>query len=153
MLRNYGNSSKYINDVLGFNSRLDELQAGFLRLKLPSLDSDNDHRRSVAKRYLSEIKNDKVSLPQWNGTNNHVFHLFVIRVSNRNHLMSYLEELGIGTLIHYPVPPHQQKALPELEGLSFPVCEEIHREVVSIPMCPIMTDDEVTAVIEALNAY
>ncbi|GAA4069900.1 DegT/DnrJ/EryC1/StrS family aminotransferase [Flavobacterium cheonanense] len=152
-LRNYGSEKKYHNELVGINSRLDELQAAFLNVKLPNLDADNDKRRSIAKRYLSEIKNDKIVLPTWDFSNNHVFHLFVVRTENRNDLQDYLLKNGIETVIHYPIPPHKQKAFPEWNNLSFPITEKIHDEVLSLPISPIMTDDEVSIVISILNKY
>lgn len=152
-LRNYGTSSKYINEVAGFNSRLDEVQAAFLRTKLPLLDADNDKRRTIVNRYLKEISNRKINLPRYSGGNDHVFHLFVVRVKDRIAFMEYLKDHKIGCLIHYPVAPHRQKALSEFRELSFPVSEQLHQEVVSIPMSPVLTDDEVTKVIEVLNGY
>jgi dTDP-4-amino-4,6-dideoxygalactose transaminase len=152
-LRNYGSEKKYHNEFVGINSRLDELQAAFLNLKLPNLDADNHKRRSIAKRYLSEIKNDKIVLPTWDFSSNHVFHLFVVRTDNRNDLKDYLLENGIETVIHYPIPPHKQKAFPEWNNLLFPITEKIHDEVLSLPISPIMTDDEVSIVISILNKY
>jgi len=152
-LRNYGSEKKYHNEFVGINSRLDELQAAFLNVKLPNLDADNDKRRSIARRYLSEIKNDKIVLPTWDFSNNHVFHLFVVRTENRNDLQDYLLKNGIETVIHYPIPPHKQKAFPEWNNLSFPITEKIHDEVLSLPISPIMTDDEVSIVISILNKY
>jgi len=152
-LRNYGSEKKYHNQFVGINSRLDELQAAFLNVKLPNLDADNDKRRSIAKRYLSEIKNDKIVLPTWDFSNNHVFHLFVVRTENRNDLKDYLLRNGIETVIHYPIPPHKQMAFPEWNNLSFPITEKIHDEVLSLPISPIMTDDEVSIVISILNKY
>jgi dTDP-4-amino-4,6-dideoxygalactose transaminase len=155
-LRNYGSEKKYHNQFVGINSRLDELQAAFLNVKLPNLDTDNDKRRSIAKRYLSEIKNDKIVLPTLSllGTmQSHVFHLFVVRTENRQDLQEYLLKNGIETVIHYPIPPHKQKAFPEWNNLSFPITEKIHDEVLSLPMSPVLTDDEVSFVIEILNKY
>lgn len=152
-LRNYGSQVKYQNEYLGVNSRLDELQAAFLNVKLPNLDSDNEHRRIIAKRYLSEIKNDKIVLPFWDLSENHVFHLFVIRTENRDHLQRYLLENGIESMIHYPIPVHQQKAFSDWNHLSFPITEKIHKEVLSLPMSPVMKDNEVSCVIEILNKY
>jgi dTDP-4-amino-4,6-dideoxygalactose transaminase len=152
-LRNYGSEKKYHNDILGVNSRLDELQATFLNVKLPFLDADNEKRRKIAKRYLSEINNDTIILPTWDFSNNHVFHVFVIRTENRNDLQDYLLKNGIETVIHYPIPSHKQKAFPEWNNLSFPITEKIHEEVLSLPMSPVMTDDEVSFVIEILNKY
>jgi dTDP-4-amino-4,6-dideoxygalactose transaminase len=152
-LRNYGSEVKYYNDYIGVNSRLDELQAAFLNVKLPNLDVDNEYRRAIAKRYLSEIDNDKITLPFWDYSNNHVFHLFVIRTEKRQDLQEYLKQNGIETLVHYPVPPHKQKALKNWNHLSFPITEKIHNEVLSLPISPIMTNDEVDFVIEILNQY
>ena len=152
-LRNYGSAKKYHNEFVGINSRLDELQAAFLNVKIPFLDADNDKRRSIAKRYLYEIKNDKIVLPTWDFSNNHVFHLFVVRTENRNDLQDYLLKNGIETVIHYPIPPHKQQAFPEWNNLSFPITEKIHDEVLSLPISPIMTNDEVSIVIEILNKY
>lgn len=152
-LRNYGSEKKYHNEFVGINSRLDELQAAFLNVKLPNLDADNDKRRSIAKRYLSEIKNDKIVLPTWDFSNNHVFHLFVIRTENRYDLQDYLSKNGVETVIHYPIPPHKQKAFLEWNNLSFPITEKIHNEVLSLPISPIMTEDEVSIVISILNKY
>ncbi len=152
-LRNYGSEKKYHNDYLGFNSRLDELQAAFLNVKLPYLDNENEIRKKIAKRYLSEITNDKIILPTSDFTNNHVFHLFVIRTENRDDLHDYLKQNEIETLIHYPIPPHQQKALLNWNSLSFPITEKIHKEVLSLPMSPVMTEDEVSYVVTILNQY
>ncbi len=118
-LRNYGTSSKYVNDILGFNSRLDELQAVFLRTKLPYLNADNKRRLEIAKRYLSEVENDKITLPDYSGGADHVFHLFVLRVKDRLEFMEYLKDNGIGSLIHYPIPPHKQEALREYCAFTF----------------------------------
>ena len=145
------------NDYIGVNSRLDELQAAFLNVKLPNLDTENQWRRTIARRYLSEIKNDKIALPFWNLSNNHVFHLFVIRTQNRIDLQDYLHQNGIQTVIHYPVPPHKQKAFSsETSGwneLSFPITEKIHNEVLSLPISPVLTNDEVSFIIEVLNKW
>ena len=152
-LRNYGSEVKYYNDFIGVNSRLDELQAAFLNVKLPNLDSDNQHRKTIANRYLSEIKNDKIMLPFWDFSDNHVFHLFVIRTPKRSELQDYLKQNGIETILHYPVPPHKQKAFKNWNHLSFPITEKIHNEVLSLPISPIMTADEVDFVIQKLNAW
>lgn len=152
-LRNYGTSTKYVNEFIGFNSRLDELQAAFLNIKLPSLDTDNERRRAIAKRYIAENKNEKIRLPKYDGTENHVFHLFVVRVENRFDFIDFLNRNGIGSLVHYPIPPHKQKALSEFAGLSFPVTEKIHNEVISLPMSPVLSDEEANRVISVLNNY
>ena len=152
-LRNYGSQQKYYNEYIGVNSRLDELQAGFLNLKLPNLDADNNKRRAIAKRYLTEIKNDKIILPYWDDSNNHVFHLFVIRTENRTDLQRYLTDNKIQTVIHYPVPPHKQNAFLEWNNVSFPITEKIHNEVLSLPISPVLTEEEVDFIINTLNQY
>ena len=153
LLRNYGSEQKYHNEFVGVNSRLDELQAAFLNLKLANLDTDNNKRRAIAKRYLTEIKSDKIILPFWDFSDNHVFHLFVIRTKNRNDLQEYLSQNNIQTVIHYPIPPHKQKAFLEWNNLSFPISEKIHKEVLSLPISPVMSDAEVDFVVEILNRY
>ena len=152
-IRNYGSKVKYENEIIGVNSRLDELQAAFLNIKLKQLDSENESRRKIAKRYLSEIKNDKIVLPNWDFSQNHVFHLFVIRTSNRMDLQKYLKENGIETMIHYPIPPHKQKALSSWNHLSFPITDKIHNEVLSIPLNSSLEDDEIQHIITILNKY
>ena len=152
-LRNYGSQKKYENEFVGLNSRLDEIQAGFLSIRLKDLDKQNQKRREVAKRYLSEIKNEKINLPFYDGSENHVFHLFVIRTENRENLQQYLLKNNIETLIHYPIAPHKQQAMNDFSHLSFPITEKIHNEVLSIPISPILTDEEVTYIINILNNY
>ncbi len=152
-LRNYGQSKKYVNRYIGFNSRLDEIQAALLRIKLTHLDNDNLKRRAVASRYLAEINNPNITLPFYNKSKNHVFHLFVIRVSQRSEFLEYLQKEGIGYLIHYPIPPHKQEALAAYNNLTFTVTEAIHNEVVSLPMSPVMTKKEVDTVIDVLNKW
>ena len=156
-LRNYGSEAKYHNEYIGVNSRLDELQAAFLNVKLPHLDAGNNARKAIAKRYLVGIKNDKITLPFWDLSDNHVFHLFVIRTENREELQQYLLKNGIQTMIHYPIPPHKQKAFPpETSGwnhLSFPITEKIHREVLSLPISQVLIMEEVNFVIAILNKY
>ncbi len=152
-MRNYGSKVKYENEIIGVNSRLDELQAAFLNIKLKQLDSENEFRRSMAKRYLSEIKNEKVIMPSWDLSQNHVFHLFVIRTSNRLELQNYLKENGIETMIHYPIPPHKQKALLDWKNLSFPITEKIHDEVLSIPLNSGLKASEIQHIITILNQY
>lgn len=153
VLRNYGSKEKYHNQVIGYNSRLDELQAGFLSIKLSSLDKDTSQRRKIAKRYSTEIKNPLISLPMWKDDDSHVFHLYVIKTQNRNHLQEYLNKKGIQTVIHYPIPPHKQQAYAKWNNLSYPVTEKIHQEVLSIPISPVLDNQDVTKIIEAINAY
>lgn len=152
-LRNYGSEVKYHNEFAGVNSRLDEIQAAFLSVKLPHLDQENAIRRQIAKRYLSEIKNSKIQLPFYDYSENHIFHLFVIQTEKRDELQQYLLENGIQTQIHYPIPPHQQKALPQLHHLSFPITEKIHKEILSLPISPVLTAEEITIIIAVLNQY
>ena len=152
-MRNYGSKVKYENEIIGVNSRLDELQAAFLNIKLKQLDSENEFRRSMAKRYLSEIKNEKIIMPSWDLSQNHVFHLFVIRTSNRLELQNFLKENGIETMIHYPIPPHKQKALSNWNNLSFPITEKIHDEVLSIPLNSGLKASEIQHIITILNQY
>jgi dTDP-4-amino-4,6-dideoxygalactose transaminase len=152
-LRNYGSEKKYYNDHIGINSRLDELQAAFLNVKLTNLDAENETRRIIARRYLSEIKNEKITLPFWDLSNNHVFHLFVIRTQSRLVLQEYLQKNGIQTVIHYPIPPHNQKALSLWNHLSFPITQKIHDEVLSLPISPVLAMDEVSYIIDVLNKY
>ncbi|WP_111684345.1 DegT/DnrJ/EryC1/StrS family aminotransferase [Winogradskyella tangerina] len=153
LLRNYGSEEKYKNDIIGYNSRLDDMQSAFLRIKLKTLDSDNEQRQHIAKQYLQGIKNSKINLPVYSGTKDHVFYAFVVEVEDRNHFMDYLDKNHVGWLIHYPIPPHRQKALSRFSELKLPVTEQIHRRVISLPMSPVLTDHEVNYVIEVLNNY
>lgn len=152
-LRNYGSVEKYKHLYKGFNSRLDEIQAAFLNCKLPFLDEDNKRRQEIAKRYLGEIKNPKIQLPQYPGDKSHVFHLFVIKTENRKELENYLQQNEIGCLIHYPIAPHRQNAFSEYSNLNLPVTEKLHENVLSIPISPVMTDYQVSRVIAVLNAF
>lgn len=152
-IANYGSHKKYHNIYKGINSRLDELQAAVLDVKLKGLDGENELRRGVASYYLANISNPKVVLPLWDGSQNHVFHLFVVRVANRSHFQDYLTSNGIQTVIHYPIPPHKQEAYSEWNNLSLPITESIHEEVISLPVSPVMTDEEVRRVVEVVNAY
>jgi len=152
-LRNYGSQTKYYNDYIGVNSRLDELQAAFLNVKLPRLLPENEMRKAVAVCYLENIDNPKITLPHYDGSGSHVFHQFVIRTAHRDELQSFLRQSGIETLIHYPVAPHKQKALADWNELSFPITEKIHREVLSLPISPVMTPEEVQAVVNFINQY
>lgn len=152
-LRNYGTSTKYVNEYVGINSRLDEIQAAFLNCKLPTLNEDNERRRQIAKKYISEIKNEKIKLPKWDGSEDHIFHLFVVRVKDRPHFIDFLNENNIGNLIHYPIPPHKQEALSEYSDLQFPITEKIHNEVVSIPISPVLSEEDVERIILVLNSY
>lgn len=152
-IANYGSSAKYVHLYKGINSRLDELQAAVLRLKLLRLDADNECRRDIARRYLDEIKNPLLALPCVDNWEQHVFHIFPVFSPDRDRLQTYLAENGIQAQIHYPTPPHKQGALSEYSTLSLPVTERIHREELSLPMSPLMTGGEVDAVIAVLNRF
>ncbi|QPH38348.1 DegT/DnrJ/EryC1/StrS family aminotransferase [Pedobacter endophyticus] len=152
-LRNYGSHIKYQNIYKGMNSRLDEMNAAFLSVKLQHLDVIIQKRRIIAQRYLHEIRNQKIALPHVQNTEAHVWHLFVIRTDEREKLQKHLADCGVQTLIHYPIPPHRQDAYVELSGLSFPISEKIHAEVLSLPISEVMTLDEVSSVIQAVNSY
>lgn len=158
-LANYGSNQKYVNIYQGLNSRLDEIQAAVLDVKLKYVDQENQRRRDIATKYLEEIKNDKITLPALTShlspltSQNHVWHLFVIRTKHRDPLQQYLTDQGIQTLIHYPIPPHKQQAYSEWNHLSYPISEQIHQEVLSLPMSPVMTADEVAVVINAINQF
>ncbi|GHV14930.1 aminotransferase [Fibrobacterales bacterium] len=153
-LGNYGSKEKYINNYLGVNSRIDELQAAVLSLKLPRLNADNEKRRKIAYRYINEIKNQHIILPiAPENPQDCVWHQFVIRTKERNCLQTYLTEKGIETLIHYPIPPHKQKAYGthSLAQTSLPITEKLADEVLSLPIHPAMTENEIERVIGLLG--
>lgn len=152
-IRNYGSKEKYKNKYKGLNSRLDEIQAAMLRVKLRHLASQTEQRQMIAKRYLAEIKNPLLTLPEVNNHDAHVWHLFVVRSKNRTSLQNHLKSNGVETLIHYPIAPHKQEALKEFSTWELPITEMIHNEVLSIPMSHVMTNHEVSSVIAALNSY
>lgn len=153
MLRNYGSSVKYSNEILGFNSRLDEIQASVLNVKLKYLDSINDHKKKLAALYNQNLKNDFTKPAIKNGYYD-VFHIYTIRHERRDELKEYLLNEGIKTEIHYPIPPHKQKALADIWGnLELPITEEIHRTTLSLPISYGTTSDEVEKVIEVLNKF
>jgi dTDP-4-amino-4,6-dideoxygalactose transaminase len=150
-LANYGSSVRYHNDYKGINSRMDEVQAAVLRVKLKHLDADNVLRQQAASHYCEVIQNEKVVLPKVETTESHVFHLFVIRTGERDRLVRALAEKGVQTQIHYPLPPHQQPAYKEWNGLSLPLTEKIHREVLSLPISPAITQEELQYVAQWIN--
>ena len=153
-MANYGSSKKYVNSMKGMNSRMDEIQAAVLCLKLGRLDADNEARRHVARTYSRCISNPLVTLPQLPADpSENVWHIYPIRTPERDRLRQYLSEAGIETVVHYPIPPHRQQAYSEWNSLSFPLSELIHREILSLPMSPVMTESEVHRVVEVLNAY
>ena len=152
VLRNYGSRVKYVNEVRGFNSRLDEIQAAVLRVKLGHLDEWNARRRRIAARYLAELGTAGLTLPHADDPDGHIWHVFVVRHPNRDAFQGRLAAAGIATQIHYPTPPHLQDAYRDLAWGpgTFPVSEAIHREVLSLPIGPQMTDEQVDAVIGAV---
>ncbi len=152
-LRNYGSEIKYKNKFKGVNSRLDELQAAFLTIKLGRLDADNEQRKTVADFYLDKIKNDKIILPERHTREGHVWHLFVIRTANREELQQYLMDNGVQTVIHYPIAPHKQEAYSEWKDMQFPVSEKIHNEVLSLPISNVLNEEDMNTVVTLLNQY
>lgn len=152
-LANYGSEKKYVNTYKGVNSRLDEIQAAVLSLKLKRLDFDNAKRRNIAIRYKTEIKNNLIILPYGIESESHVVHVFVIRCQYRDKLIQHLQNMGIHTMIHYPIPPHKQLAYQEWNQRSYPITEKIHNEILSIPMSPTLTQKEVDTVICGLNEF
>ena len=152
-LANYGSNEKYVSKYKGLNSRLDEIQAAVLDVKLKYLDRDIEVRKSVARRYMSEINNPLVSIPALSDWSSHVFHLFPIFSKNRDELLQYLTAKDVQTLIHYPIPPHKQQCYKEYNEMSFPITERIHNEELSLPISPVMTDDEISIVVNAINDW
>ncbi len=152
-LLNYGSQVKYRNLYKGVNSRLDELQAALLSVKLQYLDVETNRRRKVAERYLNEIVNPLLILPVNVDVAEHVWHLFVVRTNNRDELQHYLAECGIQTLIHYPIPPHKQQAYRELNDISFVISEKIHNTVLSLPISSVISEAEISYVISKLNDF
>ncbi len=152
-LRNYGSTQRYVNDYIGQNSRLDELQAAVLSVKLPSLPSENEHRRMLARDYLTNIHQPDVQLPPADQIDQDAWHLFVIRHPRRDNLRTWLQNHGIGTDVHYPVPPHRQRAYAPLNTLSFPISEQLHREVLSLPLNSAVKLTEIEQICVAINAF
>lgn len=152
-LANYGSQKKYVFQYCGRNSRLDEIQAAILDVKLKHLDQDVALRKVVAKKYIEGIKNPKITLPKIQDWNAHVFHIFPILCENRDELQKYLTEKEIGTNIHYPIPPHKQECYKEWNGISLPVTEKIHQQELSIPMSPCLTDEQIKFVIDIINSF
>lgn len=156
ILANYGSAEKYYNSHKGLNSRLDEMHAAVLTIKLKYLDAENQKRREIAQQYIDGIANPLIVLPEVKDAINnkcHVWHIFVIRTAERNRLQEYLTVNGVQTMIHYPLPPHKQQAYSEYASLSFPITEAIHNEVLSLPMSQVMTEAEVQQVIQLINDY
>jgi dTDP-4-amino-4,6-dideoxygalactose transaminase len=154
VIANYGSEKKYYNSYKGINSRLDEMQAGFLSVKLKYLDEEILVRKTIAKKYSENINNAIIQLPKWNTkSNNHVFHLYVIRCKKRDELKDYLFKNGVETVIHYPIPPHKQKAFQEWNKLHFPVTEQIHNQVLSLPIGSHLEKEEIQTIIDLINKF
>jgi len=152
-LRNYGSHKKYENIYQGLNSRLDEIQAAFLNVKLKYIQKDIEGRRGVANYYLEHIKNPAIILPEVLNEEGHVWHLFVIRSKERENLKNYMTQNGVQTLIHYPIPPHKQGAYKEFNSLKFPITEEIHEEVLSLPISSVLTIEEMKRIVTLINSF
>ena len=152
-IANYGSDYKYHHIYKGVNSRLDEIQAAILDVKLPYLDRDNARRREISDYYRKNITNPKIVLPKTYDEKSHVWHVFVVRTDDREALQKHLENNGVQTNIHYPTAPHKQGCYSEYANLSLPVTEKIHQEVMSLPISPVMTDEEVKKVVEVVNGF
>lgn len=152
-LANYGSDRKYHNLYKGVNSRLDEIQAAILDIKLKYLDNDNNKRREISKYYRENIKNPKIILPKTYNENSHVWHVFAVRTQKRDEFQQYLSDNQIQTIIHYPTPPHKQPAYSEWNDLSYPISEEIHNTIISLPISPVMTNSEIERIVEVVNEY
>lgn len=152
-MRNYGSGKKYVFEYQGINSRLDEIQAAVLNIKLPSLDSENNFRQRIANRYLSEIINPKIVLPSKKTLEEDVWHLFVVRVEDRDGFREFMIKNKITTDVHYPIAPHKQLAYREWNNRTFPITEKIHDEVVSIPLNVALAENDVNYIIEKINQY
>ena len=152
-LANYGSSQKYVNQYQGLNSRMDEIQAAFLNVKLRYIDSETQRRQEIANYYIEKINNNKIILPSVGELGENVWHLFVIRTEKRDELQNYLQENGIQTLIHYPIPLYKQECYSYMSDISLPITEQIHNEVLSLPISPVMSMEEVNRVVIVLNNY
>lgn len=155
-LANYGSQKKYVNKYQGLNSRLDEIQATVLNLKLKYNDQENQKRREVANYYLNHIKNPKIELPKIENclqNHEHVWHIFVIKCKQRDELQEYLSKNNIQTLIHYPIPPHKQEAYSNYNHLQLPITEKLSREILSIPISPVLIQDEIKKVVDQINQF
>jgi dTDP-4-amino-4,6-dideoxygalactose transaminase len=152
-LANYGSSHKYIFDYQGLNSRLDEIQAAILQVKLRHLDKDNERRKEIARYYIENITNPAIITPEVKDWDANVFHIFPIRCKQRDELQQYLAEKDVQTIIHYPVPPHKQACYREWNNLSFPITEQIHREELSLPISQVLTDAEAEMVVKIVNSF
>lgn len=153
ILANYGSKIKYEFNCQGLNSRMDEIQAAILNVKLKYLDNDNETRRSRAKYYIDNIHNSNIILPQVNDWNAHVFHLFVVRTNKRDEVINNLSSKDIQALIHYPIPPHKQKAYSGWNNSRYPISEKIHNEIISLPISQVITEEEMNIVVDTINSF
>jgi dTDP-4-amino-4,6-dideoxygalactose transaminase len=153
LLHNYGSQVKYRHEVQGYNSRLDEMQAAFLRVKLACLDDWNSRRRELASQYTMQLQDLDLGLPWVLERAEPVWHLYVVRSRQRDALRIHLEQCGISTLIHYPIPPHRQTCYTEFSGRSLPIAEALANEVISLPLSPCMTEQEIALVVSALHSF
>ncbi len=152
-LRNYGSDKKYYNEYIGVNSRLDELQAAVLEVKLKYLDQENNTRIEIAKKYLNGINNKKLILPKEVTDNSHIWHLFVMQVNDRKEFAKHLLDNGVDSMIHYPIPPHKQKAYAGWNDKKYPITEKIHKTVISLPLNPNLSEEETDKIIKVCNAF
>lgn len=153
-LANYGSKTKYKNYYQGLNSRLDEIQAAVLRTKLKHLQADNQKRREIANTYLQSINHPEIILPEIpEKPESHIWHVFAIRTRHRDQLQNFLTQNNIQTIIHYPIPPHKQQAYKNWNNLSFPISEQIHQEVLSLPISPVMDSKEIKEIVKSINSF
>ena len=152
-LANYGSDRKYHHIYKGVNSRLDEIQAAVLDVKLKYLDADNNRRREIATFYRTHITNPRIVCPKTYAEQASVWHVFTVRTERRSDFQKYLADKGIQTLIHYPTPPHKQMAYAEWNDRSYPITEKIHREIISLPISPVMTEEEAEYVVNIVNHW
>lgn len=152
-IANYGSHKKYVFKYCGRNSRLDEIQAAILGVKLKHLDEDIVIRQEIAKYYISHITNLEIITPVVKDWDAHVFHIFPVRCKRRDELQKYLADNGVQTVIHYPIPPHRQECYKEWSHFSFPITEQIHNEELSLPMSPVMTEEEIKKIVELINRF
>jgi dTDP-4-amino-4,6-dideoxygalactose transaminase len=153
-MANYGSAEKYVNEYKGHNSRMDEIQAAVLCVKLPQLDSDNERRREIARMYDDGIENPLITKPLVaEHPEENVYHTYPVRCPKRDELAAYLKQMDIQTVIHYPIPPHKQKAYTEWNKEKYRISERIHKEILSLPISPVMTNEQVQRVIDAVNTF
>jgi dTDP-4-amino-4,6-dideoxygalactose transaminase len=152
-LANYGSRTHYVFDYTGYNSRLDEMNAAVLDVKLKYLDEDNNLRKAVAKKYTAGIQNSQIILPSIPDYGANVFHIFPVRIEKRDGFQKYLLDNGIQTIIHYPIPPHKQKCYEQWNSMNLPLTEMIHEQELSLPMSPTLTDEQIDYIIEIINKY